>query len=103
MGSAEQAKVLIDVTDIRVNSATQCFFKGLSPQRKTEDERASNRVFTASKKGRKTPDNKRWQNCNGTPPIPMEIHRDHNNMGTKPSNSEALNAAAGINIEKEDL
>ncbi len=31
----------------------------------------------------------------------MEIRRDHNNRGTKPSNSEALNAASGINNEKE--
>ncbi len=31
----------------------------------------------------------------------MEIRRDHNNWGTKPSNSDALNAASGINIEKE--
>ncbi len=31
----------------------------------------------------------------------MEIRRDHNYKGTEPSNFEALNAASGINIEKE--
>ncbi len=31
----------------------------------------------------------------------MEIRRDHNNRGTKPPNSEVLNAASVINIEKE--
>ncbi len=31
----------------------------------------------------------------------MEIRRDHNNRGTRPSNFEALNAASGIHTEKE--
>ncbi len=54
LGSTEQAKVLMDATDIRVGSDNPLFFsKGLSPQRKTEDERPSNRAFTASKKGEK--------------------------------------------------
>ncbi len=38
-----------------------------------------------------------------TAPIPMEIRRDHNNRGTKPSNSEALNAASRANTEMEAL
>ncbi len=33
----------------------------------------------------------------------MEIRREHNNWGTKPSIFEALKAASGINTEQEAL
>ncbi len=45
--SAEHAKVFIDTTGIRVNSGNPIFSKGTIIQGKTEDERASNRAFTA--------------------------------------------------------
>ncbi len=102
LGSTEQAKVLIDATDIRVNSGNPVFFqRDYHPKERQKIRELQSELSLRRQSGEKHQTIKDGEIVTAPRPflwrsaVPIRIGV------SRPSKSEEANAASGINTEKE--